>query len=225
MSRKIWAFLAALSFFALPQLNSHLTTTLNVPHSDSEKAQEILRREFGEDIEGTFTVIYKYKKASLEEIGGFKKATIKAASAIPGSEVILTRAAGGYFLAIIQTSMQPPEAASFTTDLRVAIDSVGLHGALVGGPPAIKSDVTPILNRDLIRGELIGATVAALILILLLGFSRTLLIPLFFTVSVTTISLALTYLISLKHPMALYLPNVISLISLGLCLDYSLLVI
>ena len=225
MAKKMWLLFTAFSILSLPSLNSHLTTTLNVSHSKSEAAQAILHREFGEDIEGTFTLIYKYKKASVEEIGGFKKATKKAATAIPGGEVILTRAAGGYFFALIQTSMQLPQAARYTEDLRTAVDAVGLHGALIGGPPAIKSDATPILNQDLLRGEIIGGSFALLILILLLGFSRTLLIPLIFTTSVTSISLGLLYLTSLVHPMALYLPNIITLISLGLCLDYSLLVI
>ena len=96
---------------------------------------------------------------------------------------------------------------------------------MVGGPPAIKSDVTPILNRDLARGEVIGALLALVILLSLFGRSRIIAIPVIFALAVTSVSLALVFLFSLLHPMALYLPNIISLFSLGLTLDYSLLVI
>lgn len=220
-----WALLVALAFIALPQVNSHLTTTLRVPGSASDQAQRILQREFGEDIEGTFTVIYHFKNATAEEITGFKKAVVEGAGVIPGARVVVTKALGGFFFATIQTPYQLPEASSYTIALRKTLATAGLDEALVGGPPAIKNDVTPVLNSDLARGEIIGVILALCVLIALLGFSSILFIPVLTALFVTSISLALVYLFSLVHPMALYLPNIITLIALGLSIDYSLLVI
>ena len=221
----VWTLLIALSLLTIPQLNSHLTTTLRIPHSPSDQAQSLLSREFGEDIEGTFTVIYRFKSASKSEIEGFADVVSTAASQIPGAKVQTTRALGGYFFALIQTPMKLTQASEYTGQLRKYLTENGMAGSLVGGPPAIKHDVTPVLNQDLLRGELIGVLCALVLLVSLIGFSRTLLIPLLFALSVTALSLALVYLYSLVHPMSLYLPNIVALIALGLSIDYSLLLI
>lgn len=221
----IWALLIMLALTSLPFLNQKLTTTLRIPQSQSLAAQEVLQREFGEDIEGTFTVIYHFRQATKAEIAQFPDVIKSAATVIPGAEIVMTRALGGYFFAMIQTPFNLPVAASYTEKLRSALDRNGMPDALVGGPPAIKSDVTPVLNHDLLRGEVIGALLAIFILISLLGFSRILLIPAIVALAVTSLSLGLVFLYSLVHPMVLYLPNIITLFSLGLALDYSLLVI
>ena len=220
-----WGALIALSLLTLPFINSHLTTTLRVPNSPSLAAQKVLQSEFQEDIEGTFTVIYHFRKASLKEVEGYKEKVKSAATVIPGAHVAVTRSLAGYFFATIQSPYELPVAATYTEDLRTSLERNGLKGSLVGGPPAIKSDVTPVLNSDLLRGELIGATLASLILLLLLGWTRILLVPFVFALAVTSISLGLVFLFSLIHPMALYLPNIISLFALGLSIDYALLVI
>lgn len=221
----VWALLIAISLLTIPQLNSHLTTTLRIPQSPSDRAQELLSREFGENIEGTFTVIYRFKSATKSEISDFSHIVSEAALQIPGSRMEISRALGGYFFALIQTPMNLTQASEYTQQLRAYLREHGMSGSLVGGPPAIKHDVTPVLNQDLLRGELIGLFCAIVLLISLIGFSRTLLIPLLFALAVTSLSLALVYLYSLVHPMSLYLPNIVALIALGLSIDYSLLLI
>ncbi|MBI3430311.1 MAG: hypothetical protein HY050_09735, partial [Actinobacteria bacterium] len=59
----IWLVLVIAGIIAGSNLNSHLTTSLIVPGSQSTQADKILADYFEENIEGTFTVIYKFKNA------------------------------------------------------------------------------------------------------------------------------------------------------------------
>ena len=62
----IWLVITALGLIAAGNLNEHLTTSLNVPGSESEKASKILSTNFGENTEGTFTVVYKKQKKTYD---------------------------------------------------------------------------------------------------------------------------------------------------------------
>ena len=80
-----------------------------------------------------------------------------------------------------------------------------------------------MLADDLRRGELIAITLALLLLILALGFSWSILIPMFFAaVTVSTVLLIVSWL-SQQMTMVLYIPNIVELIGFGLAIDYSLL--
>ena len=93
------------------------------------------------------------------------------------------------------------------------------------GPPAIESDVIPILNSDLRRGELIGILCSLLLLILVLGFTFEVLIPYIFALGSISASIGFVFLIAQKFLVVLYIPNIVELIGLGLAIDYSLLML
>ena len=116
-------------------------------------------------------------------------------------------------------------ASEFTKTLRQSLQDVGLSEAKVTGPPAIKSDVSPILDRDLKRGQLIAILVALVFLFITLRSIWSMMIP--FIVAFTTISTAigLIYVLAHKMLMVLYIPNIVELIGLGLAIDYSLLMV
>ena len=57
----LWLLLSIVGLFAGSKLNDHLTTSVSVPGSESEKADKILSNHFNENIEGTFTVVLKFK--------------------------------------------------------------------------------------------------------------------------------------------------------------------
>jgi RND superfamily putative drug exporter len=154
-----------------------------------------------------------------------KSQIAQAAEIIPQARVSSSRAIAGYLFASVQTSMNLTDSALYTERLRDRLEAVGLKGALVSGPPAIKSDVSPILDGDLRTGELLGGGFALALLILFLGFSRTVLIPFVFAAATISLSVTAIYLLSFVTTMVLYLPNLVALIGLGLAIDYSLLMI
>ncbi len=221
----IWLALTVFGLFGASHLDKYLTTSLVVPGSSSATANEILNEKFKENTEGSFTVMYKYKQASTLEIEGFKESLRKAATSIPGSEITQEKAFAGTLYASIGTPFDLKGAAKYTENFRAALKTEGLSGALVSGPPAIESDVVPILSSDLHGGQLIAVVLAAILLIATLGFSWAVIIPLIFGFATISTTLGIIYLLAHKFLMVLYVPNIVELIGLGLAIDYSLLMV
>ncbi len=220
-----WLLLIVFGGFAATNLNQHLTTSLTVPGSDSAKAQEILLTNFGENLEGGFTIFFKFKQANGAEITDYKAKISKAVAEIPTARVTQLRAISGVLFASVTTSYSLIEAAKYTATLRQSLIKHGLPDAMVTGPPAINSDVSPVLDQDLHRGQLIAIVLALLLLLLVLGLSWAVLLPFVFAAATISLSLSLIYLIAQKFLMVLYLPNIVELIGLGLAIDYSLLIL
>ena len=57
----VWLVVSLLGVAAGLNLNSHLTTSVTIPGSASEKADALLAQHFNENTEGTFTVLFKFK--------------------------------------------------------------------------------------------------------------------------------------------------------------------
>jgi RND superfamily putative drug exporter len=221
----MWVTLSVAGVFGAVHLDKHLTTSLEIPGSASAAASAVLQERFADNTEGSFTVLYKYKHATPEQIADFKSSLARAASVIPGAQVTQEKAFGGTLYANIATSLDLNQASQYTEPLRTALKLNELDGALVTGPPAIKSDVVPILASDLQRGQLVAITLALILLIVALGFSWAVLIPLVFGFVTITTSLGIIYLLAQKFLMVLYVPNIIELIGLGLAIDYSLIMV
>jgi uncharacterized membrane protein YdfJ with MMPL/SSD domain len=221
----MWVTLSVAGVFGAAHLDNHLTTSLEIPGSTSAAASAVLQERFADNTEGSFTVLYKYKQATPEQIAEFKSSLSRAASVIPGAEVTQEKAFGGTLYANIGTSLDLNQASQYTEALRTALKVNDLDGALVTGPPAIKSDVVPILASDLQRGQLIAIALALILLMVALGFSWAVLIPLIFGFVTITTSLGIIYLLAQKFLMVLYVPNIVELIGLGLAIDYSLIMV
>jgi RND superfamily putative drug exporter len=218
-----WGLILASGLYSGSHLSDRLTTTVQIPGSESDQANQILAKEFDENFEGMFTVIYKFKNSTVAEVDVMKSQIAQAAEVIPQARVSSSRAIAGYLFASVQTSMDLTDSSLYTERLRTQLKVVGLEGSLVSGPPAIKSDVSPILDGDLRTGELLGGGFAFALLILFLGFSRTVFIPFVFAAAAISLSVTAIYLLSFVTTMVIYLPNLIALIGLGLAIDYSLL--
>jgi RND superfamily putative drug exporter len=220
-----WLLLIVIGGFAATNLNQHLTTSLSVPSSESAKAQDILLINFDENLEGGFTIFFKFKQANESEISEYKARISAAVAEIPTARITQMRAISGVLFASVTTNYSLIEAAKYTDELRQSLAKQGLPEAMVTGPPAINSDVSPVLDQDLRRGQLIAMTLALLLLLLVLGLSWAVLQPFIFAAATISLSLSLIYLIAQKFLMVLYLPNIVELIGLGLAIDYSLLIL
>jgi len=221
----VWITLVSAGTFASANIDQRLTTSLEVPGSQSAQADQILATQFDENIQGTFTVIYKFKTSTPAEIEGYKSSIVRAAKEIAGATVIQQRAMGGILIASITTPFSLLDAAAQTEGIRAAIENAGLQGVLVTGPPAINHDVSPVLANDLKRGQIVAIAVALFLLILMLGFSIAVIIPIIFALASISLAIALVYLLADKMLMVLYIPNIVELIGLGLAIDYSLLLL
>ncbi len=221
----VWIVVSLLGVAAGLNLNSHLTTSVTIPGSPSEKAGLLLAKHFDENTEGTFTVLYKFKKSTDAQIQGYKDKVVAASLVIPGSHISQQRALVGVLFASVGTSFQLIEAAKYTQALRQALRDQGLPDASVTGPPAIEHDVSPILDSDLRWGQVLAIVLALLLLLLVLGACLAMFIPLIFAAASISLALGIIFLMAHKMLMVLYIPNIIELIGLGLAIDYSLLIV
>jgi RND superfamily putative drug exporter len=222
----IWIAFALFGFYASANINSLLTTSITVPESESAKADQLVKSAFNENTEGAFIVFYEYdKKASKTEVGALENLISQAVSVIPGGHLVQIRSLNGVLYANIQSPYDLQKAADYTPILRNELRNLGLGSAKVTGPPAIKHDVSPALQRDLERGQIVAILVALFFLFITLRSVWSMLIPII--VAVTTISTALGFVYLLAHEilMVLYIPNIVELIGLGLAIDYSLLMV
>ena len=221
----VWLGLTLGGIFGAVNLSDHLTTSVSIPGSQSEGAELILQDAFGDNSEGSFTVLYKFKNATEAQIARYKASIEKASSVIPTGKVTTSRALGGVLVASVSTSLKLTEAAKYTPLFRAELGRLGLSKALVSGPPAINHDVIPVLAGDLHKGQLLAFLFSLLILILLFGFHRAIFLPFAFALVTISTSLGIIYLLATKILMVTYIPNIIELIGLGLAIDYSLLII
>lgn len=220
----LWVGVAAFGIFASAGVDEKLSTSLAVPGSDSTKAEEITVKNFGENSEGTFTVVYYFRHATSGEIEVLNKKVAEAAKAIPTGKVIQSKVLGGILYTGIGTSLNLKDAAQLTEQLRAALADQGLGSAMVTGPPAIQGDFEPILSSDLRGGGVLALGIAIAVLIIIFGFSRALVIPFITAGATIAAAISIVYLLADHVLMVLYIPNVVELIGLGLAIDYSILI-
>ena len=221
-----WVLLALFGFYASANINSLLTTSITVPNSQSAKADEIIESSFGETTEGAFSVFYEYnKKLPKAEVAALQERVNQAAATMPELHVVQNRAINGVLYANFQTPYNLQKAADLTSELRTALKEAGLETAKVSGPPAIKHDVSPILERDLQRGQLVAILVALVFLFITLRSIWSMFVPIIVAITTISTSIGIVYLLAHKMLMVLYIPNIVELIGLGLAIDYSLLMV
>ena len=218
----IWAVLVLLGLESSGALNARLSTSLSVPGSASARANQILSSKFHENVEGSFTIVVPDTGRPAATI---VRDVAVAVHSLPTGQVLQAKEISGAYYVEADTDVDLARAAPMTARLRHALAVEGLDRALVTGPAALQSDITPVLGSDLRRGEVVAVVVALILLLLLLGLCGALAVP--FVVAGATIATSLLVVFALAHVvlMVLYVPNVIELIGLGLAIDYSLLMV
>lgn len=220
-----WVVIAVVGAVGERDLQQRLTTSLEIPGSSSAHADQILQKAFHENSAGTFTVLYNFKIATKAQIVNYFSIISSAASVIPSSKVTEKKAVGGFLAASISTPYSLARASAFTSVLRGELNKLGLTSALLTGPPAIFNDVTPVLSKDLMVGQIAAVVIALLVLVLLFGFTWTIFIPFIFAGISIYSTLGAIDLLAYRFTMVLYIPNIVELIGLGLAIDYSLLIL
>ncbi len=220
-----WVVIVIFGLFSGSRLSQHLTTSLVVPGSESAAAGAILSERFGESVEGTFTVVLPFNKATPIEIEKYKEKIAAAASVIPTGKIIHARALAGVLYANVGTSLNLIQASALTEKLREALANEGLNDALVTGAPAMEHDIAPVLSSDLRYGAILALLLALALLIIVLGLCWALVLPFLVAAASIAASVGAVFLLAQHFLMVLYIPNVIELIALGLAIDYSLIIL
>ena len=221
-----WLVVLGVGAWSGTRLPHLLTSSFAVQGTDSDRAREILVRDFGERPEGTFTVAFRVRHSSDPALRArLHRRLVLASHAVPSGRATTLRRGGGVLYGDITTTLDLQHAKRYTDDLRRALRRPGGPPTYVSGQPAIQHDLDPILSSDLRRGEAIAVPIALLVLLAVFGLSLAVTIPFLFAACTITATLAAVYAFAHLTPIMTYVPNLVVLIGLGLAVDYSLLIV
>jgi RND superfamily putative drug exporter len=132
-------------------------------------------------------------------------------------------------LLLIRTSAATfSEAELATARLRTAVASVALPAGFrceITGQPAVLYDLNRRSSADLLAAERIGLPLTLLILLLVFRSPLAALLPIALALTATTIAMAALYLLSRFTLVSVFAENTITMIGLGVGVDYALLLV
>ena len=213
---------------ASTRLNALLSDGFAVPGTESYQAQLILQRHFADRGDGEFLVLFHVGDVRDRSLRARLQATVDhAVQTIPSAQAGRLQLAGRHIVyANVVSQLNLAEASHDTGRLLSALGRPRGARPYVTGQAAIQHDLGPIFNQDLRRGEFEIAIPAALIVLLLvLGLSGIVSLPLLFAGTTIAGTLGLVFLMAHVTTMATYVTNLVELIGLALAIDYSLLVV
>ena len=221
----VWLVLFVLGAYATSNLGKLLTNRFSVPGSDAEKGLNVLRSQFGERGDGSFTLVVQSTGATLRPAVA-EAAAGRAAIQLPGGKPGLPRPAGpGVLYVQIQTPLQAADAKNHTVAMRHAIGTVPGAKTYLTGFPALGHDEQSVYSRDLSRGEQIAVPIALAVLVFMFGTLGAVIVPIMFAMATLPTTLGLVWAIAHLGNMAQYVTNIITLIGLAIAVDYSMLVV
>ena len=220
-----WAVVLAVSLVAASHLSALLTNRFTLPGTDTRRAEVILEHHFGQRSTGTFTVVGKTRGDAAEAVPAVREAAARAAAALPTGRLVDVRAVTRYVVvATIVSNLEPADSKGRTGAMRTALGTIPGVDLYVTGQAAIEHDLDPVFSRDLLKGELIAIPIALLILVFTFG-TLSFLLPFVFAAVTIPTTLAIVWVVANFMELSTYLQNLVSLIGLGIAIDYSLLVI
>jgi uncharacterized membrane protein YdfJ with MMPL/SSD domain len=228
-----WAVLAAwiavvlVSGVASSGLSDLLTNRFVLPGAESEKAAKVLEEHFGQKPEGAFSLVVQGKPGGAQSlIAPTRRAAARAAGALDTGQLVDVRAVSGDVVsASIVSKLQPADAKGYTEKMRDAAGEIPGATVYLTGQSAVEHDLEPVQNRDLFVGEvLIAIPIALLILIYVFG-SLAFLLPFMLAAVAIPTTLGLVWIFANYMTLSTYLTNMVTLIGLGIAIDYSLLMV
>jgi RND superfamily putative drug exporter len=223
----VWIALVVVAGAASAGLNDLLTNRFVLPGAESEKAAKVLEDHFGQKPEGAFSVVVQGRPGSADSlVAPTRRAAARAADALETGQLVDVRAVSGDVVsARIVSRLQPADAKGYTDEMREAAGEIPGATLYVTGQSAVEHDLEPVQNRDLFVGEvLIAIPIALLILIYVFG-SLAFLLPFMLAAAAIPVTLGFVWIFANYMTLSTYLTNMVTLIGLGIAIDYSLLMV
>ncbi len=223
----VWIAILVGSVAATAGLGDLLTNRFTLPGTDTRRAEEILEDHFGQRSAGSFIVVAEADGGDVTPLlPELEEAARRGAEAVPtGTFVAVTRASPGVASATIVSNLEPADAKGYTDDVREALGTVEGATLSVTGQAAIESDLEPVQDEDLKRGEFYIAVPIALVILVLVFGTLAFLIPFAFAVCAIPATLGVVWLFANVMELSTYVTQLVSLIGLGISIDYSLLMV
>ena len=220
-----WFVVFGVCGLASTQLSELLTNRFTLPGTDTRRAEEILEERFGQRSTGSFTVIALGDGNARALVPEVRAAAERAAAELPTGRVVsVVPLTEDVVAAQIFSNLEPADSKGRTDDMRGAAGMIAGAEVFVTGQAAIERDLDPVFAEDLLRGEVIAIPIALLILVVTFG-TLAFVLPFGFALVTIPTTLGIVWIFANAMELTTYLTNLVTLIGLGIAIDYSLLVI
>jgi RND superfamily putative drug exporter len=220
-----WFVVFLVSGVASAQLAELLTNRFILPGTDTHRVELILEESFGQKATGSFTIVLESEAGAGSLVPRARAAGERASAVLPTSRLVaVEQVSEDVVLAQLVSELEPADSKGYTDAMREAIGEIPGATVYVTGQAAIERDLDPVFAEDLLRGELIAIPIALLILVFTFG-TLAFLIPFAFALVTIPTALGIVWVFANFLELSTYLQNLVSLIGLGIAIDYSLLVV
>ena len=186
----------------------------------------ILQDHFGQRSTGSFTLVVKGDGNADELVPQVRAAAERAAAELPTGRVVSVdrgerrRRRGADRLEPRARGLEGPDGRHAQGGRH---DPRGRQVFLTG-QAAIEHDLDPVFSEDLAKGEMIAIPIALLILVFTFG-TLAFLLPFAFAIVTIPTTLGIIWIFANFMELTTYLTNLVTLIGLGIAIDYSLLIV
>jgi uncharacterized membrane protein YdfJ with MMPL/SSD domain len=221
-----WILALALGGAGAAKVGSLLSNTFNLPGSPAQRGLTLLHERFHERSDGAFTLVAEARPGGRLDVAALEAGARRGAAVLAhGHASPVLPAAPGVAYVEIDTTLQNAPASDRTPAVRRAIGTVPGARTYLTGFPAINHDTAPLYSQDLAHGEEIAIPIAVLVMAFMFATVGAIVVPLAFAAFTITTSLGLVWVLAHFMAMATYVTNVVSLIGIGIAIDYSMLVV
>jgi RND superfamily putative drug exporter len=232
----VWlaALVGAITYTAV--VGDALTTRQELPGSESIRAGEKLARDFGIARSEPIQVVFLARDGVIRHRSDIEALVARLRALYPGkpidspfsSRTGASAVARDGVLAYANIPFDDNVASTTAVPVVQRVVAAGLPGGVrvfAAGGPAIQAETEKPLNEDLLKAESIAAALSLIVLVAVLGTVFAGLVPLILALFVIPIVLSLVFALSHVTDVTIYATNVVTLIGLGIAIDYSLLVV
>jgi uncharacterized membrane protein YdfJ with MMPL/SSD domain len=221
-----WVVVLAVSGAASSSLSGLLTNRFTLPGTDTERAETILEDHFGQRSTGAFTLVVRADGRAARLVPQVRAAAERASRELPTSRVAaVVPASRDVVVASIVSDLEPADAKGQTDAMREAVGTIPGAQDWLTGQAATEHDLDPVFADDLKRGELYVAIPIALLLLMFTFGTLAFLLPAVFALFTIPTTLGIVWIFANFMELTTYLTNLVSLIGLGIAIDYSLLIV
>ena len=155
-----------------------------------------------------------------------RAAAERASNELPSSRVAaVVPASRDVVVASIVSDLEPADAKGHTDAMREAVGTIPDAQDWLTGQAATEHDLDPVFADDLKKGEVYLAVPIALLLLMFTFGTLAFLLPAVFALFTIPSTLGIVWIFAKFMELTTYLTNLVSLIGLGIAIDYSLLIV
>jgi RND superfamily putative drug exporter len=221
-----WIGVLVVSGAASAGLSGLLTNRFTLPGTDTDRAETILKDHFGQRSTGSFTLVVRSDGRARDLAPQVRAAAVRASKELPTSRVAaVVPASRDVVVASIVSDLDPADAKGHTNAMREAIGTIPGAQDWLTGQAATEHDLDPVFADDLKKGEIYLAVPIALLLLIFTFGTLAFLLPAVFALFTIPTTLGIVWIFANFMELTTYLTNLVSLIGLGIAIDYSLLIV